>query len=130
MMEQVEANKIAEQDLHKAKMMIETRDSEIRRLSLLYEANVNLDKLGQNYTLEKLQRQNENLLKQLEFVNSENNKLASLQANSNENTKSINSKSKEVIKLTQKLQSRDTQLQEALDELKSKTELVQRLTEQ
>jgi len=34
--------------------MIEARDNEIKRLSMLYESNVNLEKLGQNYSVEKL----------------------------------------------------------------------------
>lgn len=37
-----------------------------------------MDKLNINYTLEKVQKQNENLQKQLEFMNSENNKLADM----------------------------------------------------
>jgi len=80
--------------------------------------------------MEKLQRQNENLLKQLEFVNSENNKLSSLQIENGHNNEIFQSRNKEVKKLTQQLNTSEAELKRCQEELNKKSEIIQRLTEQ
>jgi len=44
----MQQEKIIENDLKLARQLIENRDSEIKRLSSLYESNVNIDKVVLN----------------------------------------------------------------------------------
>lgn len=68
-------NDALERDLNMLKGMIDGRDKEINRLTNLYEPEIHMDKLAFNHERETQVRKIENLENQLEFLNSENNKL-------------------------------------------------------
>jgi len=110
--------------------MIEARDSEIKRLSALYESNISIEKLVQNYSVEKLERQNENLIKQLEFVNTENNKLTEQQVNTKNINETFSSVKSDLLHANQQLKHRTLQVERVQAELDQKNAHIQRLTEQ
>lgn len=117
-------------DLNTAKGMIESRDKEINRLSMLYESNINLDKLNINYTLEKVQKQNENLQKQLEFLNTENNKLADMHKENMTMSENYKCNQSEVKRLNTKLLGKEEEIIRLKQSADSKAEQIKRLTEQ
>lgn len=128
--EQLQLNNQISSDLSHAKTMIESRDKEINRLSMLYESNINLDKINLNYSLEKLQKQNDNLQKQLEFMNSENNKLATMHKENMTMSESFKSNTNEVKRMNAKLLNKEEEIIRLKQSVESKTEQVKRLTEQ
>jgi chromosome segregation ATPase len=128
--EQLMNNKQMGSDLNTAKGMIESRDKEINRLSMLYESNINLDKLNINYTLEKVQKQNENLQKQLEFLNTENNKLADMHKENMTMSENYKCNQSEVKRLNTKLLGKEEEIIRLKQSADSKAEQIKRLTEQ
>jgi len=128
--EQLMNNKQMGSDLNTAKGMIESRDKEINRLSMLYESNINLDKLNINYTLEKVQKQNENLQKQLEFLNTENNKLADMHKENMTMSENYKCNQSEVKRLNTKLLGKEEEIIRLKQSTDSKAEQIKRLTEQ
>lgn len=68
-------NDALEKDLNLLKSVIDKRDKEISRLSNLYEPEIHMDILAVNHERESQKRKVENLETQLEFLNTENNKL-------------------------------------------------------
>lgn len=128
--EQLHLNQQISNDMSAAKAMIETRDREISRLSMLYESNINLDKINLNYSLDKLHKQNENLQKQLEFLNSENNKLASMHKENMTMSESFKSNTNEVKRLNSKVLNKEEEIIRLKQTVDSKSEQVKRLTEQ
>jgi len=64
-------------DINRLEKLVGNRESEIKRLSAMYEGGQNLEELRNNYKKESTERTIENLQKQLDFVNSENNRLNS-----------------------------------------------------
>jgi len=68
-------NDALEKDLNLLKSVIDKRDKEINRLTNLYEPEIHMDKIALNFERESQKRKIDNLETQLEFLNSENNKL-------------------------------------------------------
>jgi chromosome segregation ATPase len=128
--DQLELNKLTNHDMSSAKLMIETRDREITRLSMLYESNINLDKLNINYSMEKMTRQNENLQSQLDFLNTENNKLADMHKENMSMTETYRSNQGELKRLNGKLMAKEDEVARLKQAMDGKTEQVKRLTEQ
>jgi len=64
-------------DLKLCKDLLESRDREITRLGSLYQADLHIDKVTDEYNRGQLIKRAEQLQKQLDFLNGENNTLTS-----------------------------------------------------
>lgn len=80
--------------------------------------------------MEKLQRQNDNLNKQLEFLNSENNKLATIYKENQTMSETFSTSNRDLKQYKQQLLNKDEELIRLRSQVESKDSQIKRLSEQ